>query len=259
MLFGYKQIISLNENESGVFRYVIEHPTAAVSMNIRELAQETNTSTATVARMYKKLGCASYPVFLSRIQAYEQQMPDMNTCAGYTVSALQETVDKIQKDNDPWQKAVRMILESDAVTVMGCGNCGALAEYAARYLSNAGFYATAVTDVFYPPRLGNTQKHLILMLSESGENRELVKQAKLNQKYGSHLVVMSSNPDSTLASLAEVALPITMPRFLLPQTYDLTSGISMLYGIEYLGQELLRQNDRIKKIDPKIDLDAGKA
>ena len=82
MLFGYTQIISLNENESGVFKYVIEHPAQAVQMNIRELAQETGTSTATVARMYKKLGCASYPVFLSRIQAYEQQMPDQNTCAG---------------------------------------------------------------------------------------------------------------------------------------------------------------------------------
>ncbi len=259
MLFGYTQIISLNENESSVFKYVIEHPAQAVQMNIRELAQETGTSTATVARMYKKLGCASYPVFLSRIQAYEQQMPDQNTCAGYMVSALQTTIDLIQKNNDAWQKAVKMICESDAVTVMGCGNCGALAMYAARYLSNAGFYATAVTDVFYPPRLGNTEKHMILILSESGENREMVQQAMLNQKYGSHILVMTGNPDSTLASLAEAVLPIVMQRYLLPQTYDLTSGVSMLYGVEYLGQELLRYNDRIKKTDPKIHVDAGKA
>ena len=62
-MFDNKAIASLNETEAKIYRYVIDSIDDIARLGVRELANDTFTSTATVIRMYKKLGCNSFEEF----------------------------------------------------------------------------------------------------------------------------------------------------------------------------------------------------
>lgn len=62
-LYDPRQLESLNELESLVYRYIIEHPNTVPFMRIRELASEAHVSTTTVLHFCKKMGCDGYAQF----------------------------------------------------------------------------------------------------------------------------------------------------------------------------------------------------
>lgn len=57
MEFTYSQVESLNETEAYVYNYVVKNTKKVLNESIRELANDTHVSTATVMRFCKKMGC----------------------------------------------------------------------------------------------------------------------------------------------------------------------------------------------------------
>ena len=58
--FTYSQVESFNETETYVYNYVVKNTKKVLSESIRELANHTNVSTATVIRFCKKVGCSGF-------------------------------------------------------------------------------------------------------------------------------------------------------------------------------------------------------
>lgn len=80
-LYDPRQLESLNELESLVYRYIIEHPNTVPFMRIRELASEAHVSTTTVLHFCKKMGCDGYAQFKWKLKqetgsAQETRLPD---------------------------------------------------------------------------------------------------------------------------------------------------------------------------------------
>lgn len=68
MEFTYSQVESLNETETYVYNYVVKNTKKVLSESIRELANDTHVSTATVMRFCKKMGCEGFTELKYRLK-----------------------------------------------------------------------------------------------------------------------------------------------------------------------------------------------
>ena len=58
--FTYSQVESLNKTEAYVCNYVVKNTKKVLNESIRELANDTHVSMATVMRFCKKMGCEGF-------------------------------------------------------------------------------------------------------------------------------------------------------------------------------------------------------
>ena len=72
MEFTYSQVESLNETETYVYNYVVKNTKKVLNESIRELANNTHVSTATVMRFCKKMGCEGFTELKYRLKESEE-------------------------------------------------------------------------------------------------------------------------------------------------------------------------------------------
>lgn len=70
--FTYSQVESLNETETYVYNYVVKNTKKVLNESIRELANNTHVSTATVMRFCKKMGCEGFTELKYRLKEIEE-------------------------------------------------------------------------------------------------------------------------------------------------------------------------------------------
>ena len=70
--FTYSQVESLNETEAYVYNYVVKNTKKVLNESIRELANDTHVSTATVMRFCKKMGCEGFTELKYRLKESEE-------------------------------------------------------------------------------------------------------------------------------------------------------------------------------------------
>lgn len=250
-MFDSKSIHSLNDTEAKIYRHVIDHIDDIFGLGVRELANDTFTSTATVIRMYKKLGCKSFNEFKQVLISYfhnesfsaEKEYKKLSEDLQFALTA--EFYDSIIQGAD-------LIQQAHTILVFGLGKSGTIAAYGARYLSNVGHFALAVQDLNYPPLLHCQDDDVVIAVSESGETDVLIHQLHNYQENKVKIIAITANGQSTLADLADFVIVYQARPYILPQTYSLTSAIGAVYVFERLGIELFKRDKSILKTSPRF-------
>ena len=122
-------------------------------------------------------------------------------------------------------------------------------RYGARYFSNVGYFSQSISEPYYPPLVDHNDTHLLIVLSESGETREVIDQIRIYQSNHTKILVITNKPDSTIDKMADASIYYYVKDIILPQTYNISSQIPVLYIIERLTREL--QNSRKKSLPLK--------
>ena len=238
-LFDMQQLQNLNELELLVYQYIMEHPNTVPFMRIRELASAAHVSTTTVLHFCKKMGCEGYSEFKWKLKEE----------AGSTRSSqLPDNLGELQ--NFLWQvgtpaydasldEAAGMIARAERVFLVGIGNSGSMAEYGARYLSNLGKFALSVTDPFYPITVTPNTSIAAIVLSVSGETKEILRFIRQLKDKNADLIAITGSEQSTAAHLSDIVLPYHCTvRRISPEDYDLTSQLPALYLLESLARRV---------------------
>lgn len=157
-------------------------------------------------------------------------------------------IDFLQNANSPAfqeqiKKACDQIIDKD-ITFIGIGNSGVLGQYGARYFSNVGFYAMSVIDPYYPPKLDHNKDHVLIVLSESGETREIIDQVRLYKQLGSKILVITNHPHSTIAMMADATVVYYVKDIVLTQTYNISTQVPVTYILETMAKELARREKK---------------
>ncbi len=243
MFFSYQQIQSLNDTESTVFDYVTRNPEEVMKLNIRELSDRTFVSTATIIRFCKKMDCDGYSEFKTKLKMlYEQQMDfDHDN----EIRVLQDFFS--HATSDEFQQTITdavELLKNSEITFLGIGTSGTLGEYGARMFSNYGVFATSIKDPYYPPRVGNENRHVLIVLSESGETREVIDQVRLYRQLGSKILTITNHPHSTIDKMADGGIYYFVKDVVLPQTYNISTQVPVVYILETLARELSKVENK---------------
>ena len=238
-LFTPQQIKNLNELELLVYQYIIEHPNTVPFMRIRELAAEAHVSTTTVLHFCKKVGCDGYAQFKWKLKeqagsAQGSRLPD-------TLGELQNFLWKVgtPEYDAALDEAAGMIARAERVFLVGIGNSGSIAEYGARYLSNLGKFALGVTDPFYPITVTPNTTIAAVILSVSGETKQVLHLARQLKEKNAGLIAITCSDQSSEAKLSDITLPYySSVHRVTTESYDLTSQMPALYLLEALARRV---------------------
>jgi 6-phospho-3-hexuloisomerase len=108
-------------------------------------------------------------------------------------------------DEERVREVIKRILKANRIFVMGAGRSGLVMRAFAMRLMHLGFTTYVVGEIVTPAvREGD----LVIVASGSGETLSVVNLAKIAKDIGAQLVLFTSNPESTMAKIADVVVAI---------------------------------------------------
>ena len=203
--------------------YVMQSPAEIVNSSISELAKRTSSkSESSIVRFYRSLGFDSYRAFRLKVA---QEIASKNFFHSYEDIGDNDTPRDIKRkifnaamltlnanaqleNDDCYEQALNMIMTADRVILLGYAASAAVCGYAHfRFLElglNCHFSSDAHinTAILAKPNPND----LLFCVSMSGETRDIVSPLKNARNSGAKIIALTSNPDSTLAKLADVAI-----------------------------------------------------
>lgn len=249
MIFTYKQIASLNDTETNIYQYVIKNLESVLNMSVRELSEKTFVSTATIIRFCRKLECNGFVEFKTKLKLFHEgaMLPNVDD----EVDVLLDFFNYSRSDDFKRriETFVKYIQEAKTICFVGIGTSGVLGEYGARYFSNVGYFSWSISDPYYPPLIDYNNTHLLIVLSESGETREIIDQISIYQSQNTKVLAITNKPDSTIDKMADASIYYYVKDIILPQTYNISSQVPVLYILERLTREL--KNSKQKSLPLK--------
>ncbi|MGM9926778.1 MAG: MurR/RpiR family transcriptional regulator [Bacillus sp. (in: firmicutes)] len=236
-MFTNEVIASFNELETSIYKYICENTNKVVYMRIRELAEETHVSTATILRFCRKTGCDGFPEFKARLKlsVQKKQQPDLKS----SEYLLTEFVERTLKGNihEHLEKAATIITSTERVIFIGTGSSGILAEYGARYFSSIGKLSLFINDPHFPIHDNCFPNSTTIALSVTGENPFTI--AHLNQLkgIGTKIVSITNNEYSTIAKMADTNISYYMTEQKIGNA-NITTQVPVIYMLEALAQQV---------------------
>ena len=237
MEFTYSQVESLNETETYVYNYVIKNTKKVLNESIRELANDTHVSTATVMRFCKKMGCEGFTELKYRlkenVEVQKTKEDDVN-------DQFDDFIEKVKSSDylDSIHRAAEIIKRSNLILTLGVGTTGDFAKYTSRLLSGMGYCCYGVDGAAYPvQRVIEGHQGVIIAFYESLQKKLLFEEI-YRYKNKNYMIIMLTNTNmGSMEHLCDEVIHISDGSVMLGKIH---SGIPMLYAVEKLAYELTK-------------------
>jgi DNA-binding MurR/RpiR family transcriptional regulator len=233
---------------------LLENPAAPLELSITELALRAGTSPATVTRFCRLLGYAGYPPLrvgaaadLGRSSAYETWRTDigrafdpadsalevLTALVSSHSAALQSTAQRL--DHAAAERAAAAIARSGHVDIYGIGGSAGVATELQARLYRIGLNAHVWSEVHEGLTSAAIQgpDSVAVGLSNTGRTGETIEMLALAKSAGALAVAITGNPESPLASIADLHLTAYAPDAYL-QPDDLSAKHAQLLAIDLL-------------------------
>jgi DNA-binding MurR/RpiR family transcriptional regulator len=238
---------SFSDKEKGIADYLLSSPTEASQSHIKDIADKTDVSIATITRFCKKVSCQSF-VELKLKLARETHHEENEDIDSQLRSQYVDTFRDIQglNNHESIAKALKLITEARRIYIYGLGSSGLAAQELNYRLSRMGFLCEAVTD----PHLMIIRSTLVkkgdqlLAFSRSGQTRELITSVTKAKENGAKLVSLTAYGNTPLTKLSDEVLWTIHPI----RNASLSTGLdlSTLYLIDLISMHFLKDPKRIK-------------
>ena len=233
--FTYSQVESLNETETYVYNYVVKNTKKVLNESIRELANDTHVSTATIMRFCKKMGCEGFTELKYRlkenVEIQETKEDDAN-------NQFDSFIERVESSDylESIRRAAEIIKQSDLILTLGIGTTGDFAKYTSRLLSGMGYCCYGVDGAAYPAqRVAEGYQVVIIVFYERLQKNPLFEEI---YRYKNYMIIMLSNNNmGSMEHLCDEVIHVSDGSVMLGKIH---SGIPMLYAIEKLAYELTK-------------------
>lgn len=218
---------SLPRAEQAIARVVLENTAAAAELTISELAQAAGTSDTTVTRFCRNIGLRGYAQLRLHLAAEAERQradarPDVNLAGDITpgdstaevirkvgfadARAVEDTIARL--DIEALDRLVAAIDAGRRVDIYGVGSSAFVAADAAQKLLRIGHFAAAWSDPHAALMSASSLRadDVAIAISHSGRTRDILDVLTEAKRGGAALAVITSNPDSPAAALADVVL-----------------------------------------------------
>lgn len=237
MEFTYSQVESLNETEAYVYNYVVKNTKKVLNESIRELANDTHVSTATVMRFCKKMGCEGFTELKYRLKESEEMQ---ETKEDNVTDQFGYFIEKVRSSDylDSIQRAAEIIKQSDSILTLGIGTTGDFAKYTSRLISHVGYCCYGVDGADYPvQRVAEGHQGVIIVFYERLQKKLLFEEIYRYKNKSYMIIMLSNNNMGSMEHLCDEVIHVSDGSVMLGKIH---SGIPMLYAIEKLAYELTK-------------------
>ncbi|WP_179396047.1 MurR/RpiR family transcriptional regulator [Lacticaseibacillus absianus] len=241
-MFPYDKLQTLNEIETVVYNYIIKHATDVETMPIRQLAEQAHVSTATVLRFADKMGYDGYSELRFALKQQRKNQQATKDSDHYDIAIpLVDFFSKVNSTdfNKLIDAAMAMIRQAPMVLFFGLGSGNSLAQYGARFFSNAGKMALPVFDPFqpFPTNSPLPKDTVVIVMSVSGETRQTLEFVTKIKPEDVKIIAVTNSGNSTLAKMADLCISYYMPE-IRHADLNLTTQVPVVYLIELIAHRL---------------------
>lgn len=237
MEFTYSQVESLNETETYVYNYVVKNTKKVLNESIRELANDTHVSTATVMRFCKKMGCEGFTELKYRlkenVEVQKTKEDDVN-------DQFDDFIEKVRSSDylDSIQRAAEIIKRSDSILTLGIGTTGDFAKYTSRLLSGVGYCCYGVDGAAYPvQRVAEGHQGVIIVFYERLQKKLLFEEIYRYKNKNYMIIMITKDNMGSMEHVCDEVIHVSDGSVMLGKIH---SGIPILYTVEMLAYELTK-------------------
>jgi len=212
---------NLRSNHRRIADFYIDKSTQALLLTIRDVAEATNSSVASVTRFFNKLGYQSYNEFrLDMAYDFSKKedvgLPIFNDNdtheerirTAFAEAKLNLELTEIAANPEDLKAVSDWIRKSDRVVFVGLGGSGAIGEWAKVRFSNIGVPCHFQSDPFQmivaASYLGS--QGVLFALTHSGQSALIIKVMEIARAKGSKVVLMTNYEQPEIAGLTDVLL-----------------------------------------------------
>lgn len=205
-----------------VANYILKNSTQAILLSISDLATQCDTSEPTVIRFLKKIDYSSYQVFKVHLaqeisihtpQAIYENINFKDDILQIKKKILQSTTNSIndletQLDDETIIQIMEILTKATKILFFGCGGSATIAQDAFHKFLRLGL--NVITDT--SPHImcihctHTISSDVLLLISHSGESREILDCARLAKKNKATIIALTSYKNSSLTKLADYVL-----------------------------------------------------
>lgn len=221
----------LRPSEQAVADCLLNDPEQAESSTLESLAEQAGVSQPTVMRFVKAMGFSGFKEFKHKIIRDNSGEPQQHRrfdflrgfdlkpgedlqdlpikALGVSAELLEEMVKCVSLK--ALRQAVEHIINARMIDIYGVENSFSPAFDLHTKLSYIGLCSRINTDTYvqHVSAAHLTDKDVAIAFSRSGQTTATVHAARLAQKAGASIIVITSNPDSPLAQCANVLLCVS--------------------------------------------------
>ncbi|TWE01808.1 RpiR family transcriptional regulator [Neobacillus bataviensis] len=240
-MFSNEIIASFNELETSLYNYIIQNSDKVAYMRIRELADETHVSTATILRFCRKVNCEGFSEFKVKLKMHLEEKK--KTIIKSPQHSLVEFFERTLKGEleEKIKNAANIVTQADNVIFIGIGSSGILAEYGARYFSSLGKFSMYIKDPHFPIHSKLRTNSVIIALSVSGETNFTITHLHQLKQEGSKIISITNNKLSTVAKISDLNISYYVTEEFIEEA-NITTQVPVVYILESLAREIYQLN-----------------
>ncbi|HEY1847120.1 MAG TPA: MurR/RpiR family transcriptional regulator [Buttiauxella sp.] len=206
---------SLTRAEYRVLSHLTEHPLLVGNITVRQLAQATFVSSATIMRLCQKLGFSGYSEFIWHCKQLLSRTPHITMLSAQQPATLPALFDQFVANYQQTFRWVtpelmaqftKLLREKDSFFLYGAGFSYLFAEYLTKKLQVLG--KTAFISGPGDSRgifLSNASKYeVFIAISRSGETEQVLDKARIALNVGMDIVAFTRASPNSLAEMADV-------------------------------------------------------
>ncbi len=233
-------INSFTVSELYVFTYVDKNKAETIKSSVKELAEKTFVSTATVMRVAKKLGYSGFSEFKyalkKELDESNDKQENIKGLEKIKESLLDEVALTRENLNDEDIKTVAQILKSDCrVHMFAKGLTINVLEYASKQLQTAyrPVYLYNDTHIAYINAENFTSEDVIFLASLSGKTHQVVRVAQIAKSRGAKIITLTGRRVNELSKLGDINFKVANER-VGSTKHDFSSRLAMIYVLEVI-------------------------
>ena len=252
VLIKLRDYRNLSAAENQVREYILKYPKKVLEYTVYELAKESFTSPATVVRLCKKIdikGFARLKVLLAEETKYFQDMKlnlldttiekndsphaIIEKITNIAVKTIEET--RVLVNEKQFMQVARLMQKAVIIDFYGVGASNPVAIDAQFKFMRIGknVITYQLYDRQYVQAVNSDASHVGIIISYSGETKEMLKIAGILQKNGTPVVAVTSSGENSLNRIADYNLFVTAKETVF-RSGAMASRTAQLYIIDIL-------------------------
>lgn len=210
-------IDTFTPTEKKIADFLLENMGAARTMTSYELSRKLEIGQSNIIRFSQKLGYKGFrelqlDIHVDQEEEYKEINEDDSTettnnkIVSQYVSIAKAT--NSLNNADTIHECVQKIISAKRIVVYGVGNSNLFAEYLSNNLRKMQFdsFSSSNAHIIFTTAAGFHAEDLLILISETGETREIVKLAKIAGVHKTPVIAITRLAKNRLLKLADYAL-----------------------------------------------------
>ena len=219
---------SLGTQEGKIARWMLEHEIELVDTPIKDIAINCGVSQPSVVRFCKKLGCNGIKDLKILVDGMRSDTADSLPCTfddrdkDIYKKVFASSIESLEKSFSfvTWEEVSELaerIINASTISVFGIGGSALAARHLSEEMLRLGLKSMCFTDLYSISSSASTYTNddLLIFISRQGETIELVNKAHKAKNTGANIALITTNENSTLFSLSDLALLVSENQYLL--------------------------------------------